>query len=79
MRRAKSPITHAQDNCSFLGSYIGIGVGDRAAIEHEDIELTALKPGEVLVVVCSHGHADAVRDAMQRHQGVIRLVKGSRV
>jgi hypothetical protein len=62
---------------AFLGSYIGIGVADRAATEHEDIELTALKPGEVLVVACSHGHADAVRDTMQRHQGTIRLLKGS--
>jgi hypothetical protein len=64
---------------AFLGSYIGIGVGDPAATEHEDIELTALKPGEVLVVACSHGHADAVRNTMQRHQGTIRPLKSSPV
>jgi hypothetical protein len=58
---------------AFLGSYIGIGLGERASLEHEDIELTPSRPDEVLVVACSHGHADTVRNAMQRHQGRIRL------
>lgn len=57
---------------AFLGAYIGIGIGDKASTEHEQIEVTPLEPGEVLVVVSSHGHGDAVRDVMQSHQGRIR-------
>jgi hypothetical protein len=57
---------------AFLGGSVGLGVGDKASIEHEDMQFAALQPGEVLVVVCSHGHPDAIRETMQRHEGRIR-------
>lgn len=59
---------------AYLGSSIGIGVGERASDEHRELELTALQPGEVLVVACSHGHADAVQATMRRHHGTVRMV-----
>ena len=52
-----------------LGAYLGAAAGEQAWAEHEEIAYTALEQGEVLVVVCSHGHPDAVRDVMQRHAG----------
>jgi len=60
---------------AFIGAYIGFGVSDPASTEHsviEETEMTELQPGQVLVVACSHGHADAVRETMQRHDGRIR-------
>jgi hypothetical protein len=57
---------------AFLGGYIGISVGEDAWLQHQDIELTRLGPGEVLVVVCSHGEQDTVEQALRRAGG--RLV-----
>jgi len=62
----------------FLGGYVGIGVGEKAINEHADIELLALRPGEVLVVVCSHGYPDEVLDTMRRHHGRIRELRAAR-
>jgi hypothetical protein len=62
----------------FLGSYVGIGVGEKAANEHADIELLALRPGEVLVVVCGHGYPEQVLDTMRRHDGRIRELSRAR-
>jgi len=47
-----------------LGGYLGAARGTRSWDEHQDFTYTALKPGEVLVVVCSHGRPDEVRAAM---------------
>jgi hypothetical protein len=48
-----------------MGSYAGAAKGAQGWTEHEKFGYDALEPGEVLVVVCSHGHADAVNDVMQ--------------
>lgn len=60
---------------SLLGGYTGATVGDVGWTAHEDLSYAALQPGEVLVVVCSHGHGDAVRDVMRRHDGELRAVE----
>ena len=62
-----------------LGAYFGDAAGDSAWADHEDIGFTALDEGEVLVVACSHGHADAVRDMMQRHGGRYHTIEAGRV
>jgi len=58
-----------------LGAYLGAAVGGSGWTEHEDIGYTALKQGEVLVVVCSHGHGDVVREIMQRHAGRLHAIE----
>ena len=62
-----------------LGAYLGATAGESAWAEHEEIGYTALKPGEVLVVVCSHGHGDAVREIMQRHAGRLDAIEAGRL
>jgi hypothetical protein len=58
-----------------LGTYLGAAAGETGWAEHEAIGYTALKSGEVLVVVCSHGHGDAVRQTMQRQGGRLRTIE----
>jgi hypothetical protein len=58
-----------------LGAYLGAAAGESGWTEHENIGYTALKKGEVLVVVCSHGHGDAVREIMQRHSGRLHAIE----
>jgi hypothetical protein len=58
-----------------LGAYTGAVVGEAGWEVHEDLSYTALQQGEVLVVVCSHGHGDAVRGVMQRHDGRLHAVE----
>ena len=62
-----------------LGAYLGVAVGESGWAEHENIGYTALEKGEVLVVVCSHGLADAVRETMQRHAGRLRTIEAGRL
>ncbi len=62
-----------------LGAYLGVAAGGLAWAEHEDMGFAALDDGEVLVVGCSHGHADAVRDTMQRHGGRHHAIEAGRV
>lgn len=57
---------------SMLGGLAGVARRSRAWGEHEEIELLPLQPDEVMVVVCSHGHPDMIRDVLRRHDG--RLV-----
>jgi hypothetical protein len=52
-----------------VGAYLGAAAGEDGWSAHADLGYTALQPGEVFVVVCSHGHADAARDALARHGG----------
>jgi hypothetical protein len=59
-----------------LGTYLGAATGETGWAEHEAIGYTALKDREVLVVVCSHGHGDAVRATMQRHGGRLHTIEG---
>jgi len=58
-----------------LGAYLGAAAGESGWMEHEDIGYTALDEGEVLVVVCSHGHGDAVREVTQRHAGHLHTIE----
>ena len=43
-----------------LGGYLGVAAGFTDWNEHQDFGYRALEPGEVLVVVCSHGQPDVV-------------------
>lgn len=58
---------------AFLGSVLGLGVGDVASGAHERIEQIHHEVGEVLVVVCSHGYPAVVDDVLVDHGG--RLVE----
>lgn len=58
-----------------LGAYFGAAAGESGWIEHENLGYTALEPGEVLVVVCSHAHPDLVREALERHGGRLHRVE----
>ena len=58
-----------------LGTYLGAAAGETGWAEHEAIGYTALERGQVLVVVCSHGHADAVRQSMKRHGGRLHSIE----
>lgn len=57
-----------------IGGYVGATVGDEGWNAHHDLSYTALEPGEVLVVVCSHGHADAIREVIEQHSGRVEVV-----
>jgi len=57
-----------------IGGYVGATAGDEGWNAHRDLTYTALEPGEVLVVVCSHGHPDAARDVMTRHSGRVHPI-----
>jgi len=57
-----------------LGTYLGAAAGETGWAEHEAIGYTALDERAVLVVVCSHGHVDAVTEIMQRHGGRLRTI-----
>jgi len=54
-----------------VGGVAGAAVGSTSWDEHQDLSYTALEPGEVLVVVCSHGQPDAVRTTMHDAGGRI--------
>ena len=57
-----------------VGGYLGAAAGDEGWNAHRDLTYTALAPGEVLVVICSHGHPDAARDVMAQHSGRIHPI-----
>ena len=52
-----------------LGGYLGTAVGEVGWEEHQEFGYVALEPGEVLVVVCSHGQPDVVRELIQSNGG----------
>ncbi|HYN34248.1 MAG TPA: hypothetical protein VES40_16610 [Ilumatobacteraceae bacterium] len=54
---------------AMLGGYLGTAVGSVGWDEHEDFGYVPLEPGEVLLVVCSHGEPDVVRDALINNGG----------
>jgi hypothetical protein len=58
-----------------IGGFVGAAAGDGAWNAHHDLGYTALEPGEVLVVVCSHGHADAIGQVAERHEGRLHAVQ----
>ena len=59
---------------AMVGTYLGIAAADEEMTEHSEIADTPLEEGEVLVAVCSHGRAEAIRTTMQGRGG--RLVEG---
>ena len=60
-----------------IGGYVGATVGDEGWNAHRDLSYTALEPGEVLVVVCSHGHPDAIREVIEQHSGRVHVIEPS--
>jgi hypothetical protein len=57
-----------------MGGYAGVAAGGgQEWDEHERLESVRLEPDEVMVVACSHGHADRVHEVLRRHGG--RLVQ----
>lgn len=52
-----------------VGAYLGAAAGERSWAAHEDLSYIALDPGEVFVVVCSHGRSDIVHDIIRRFGG----------
>lgn len=52
-----------------VGAYLGAAAGEEGWSAHADLSYTALEPGEVLVVVCSHDRADTIHDVLTRHGG----------
>lgn len=52
-----------------VGAYLGAAVGEDGWSAHADLGYTALQPGEVLVVVCTHGRTDVIHEIMERHGG----------
>lgn len=59
---------------ALIGAYTGAAAGEAGCETHHGLSYTALRDGEALVVVCSHGHAGAVRDALQRHAGELHPI-----
>ena len=62
-----------------LGAYFGVTRAESGWVAHAEIGYTALGDDEVLVVVCSHGHPDVIRDVMQRHGGRWHLLEAGRL
>ncbi len=58
-----------------LGGFIGTATGDVGWEEHQEFGYVALDPGEVLIVVCSHGEPEAVRSVLHDAGGQL-LSKG---
>lgn len=58
-----------------MGSYVGVAVGAAGWTTHETFEDVAREPGEVMVVVCSHGHANTVNEVMPRCGGRLHRAK----
>jgi hypothetical protein len=57
-----------------IGGYLGAAAGDTTWNVHRDLTYTPIQQGEVLVVICSHGHADAIDDVVERHSGRLHPV-----
>ncbi len=58
---------------AMLGGYLGQDTADRAFDERQELEEIHLDPGQVLVVVCSHGRPAEVEEIMERHGGDLVL------
>lgn len=54
---------------ALIGAYTGAAASAAGCETHQVLSYTALRNGEVLVVVCNHGNGGAVRDTLQRHAG----------
>jgi hypothetical protein len=58
---------------AMIGGFLGEAVAERSFGEREELLDVPLEPGQVLVAACSHGHADAVMEVLQRHGGQLLL------
>jgi hypothetical protein len=58
---------------AMLGGYIGQDTADRAFDERQELSELHVEPGQVLVVVCSHGRPADVEQIMERHGGDLVL------
>lgn len=58
---------------AMLGGYVGQDTADRAFDERQELSELHLDPGQVLVVVCSHGRPADVEEIMERHGGDLAL------
>lgn len=56
---------------AMLGGVLGTAAAADDLRAHQDLEAVALEPGQVLVAAAGHGHADAVRAVLERHDGRI--------
>ncbi|HEX6254882.1 MAG TPA: hypothetical protein VFZ70_03630 [Euzebyales bacterium] len=56
-----------------LGGFLGDAVAERSFTEREELDDIPLEPGQVLVAACSHGHAESVKQVMERHGGQLLL------
>jgi hypothetical protein len=54
---------------AMLGGYAGVAAASQDLDAHDQLGHQPLRPGEVMVVACSHDHADLVVGALQRHGG----------
>lgn len=54
---------------AMIGGFGGIGAASAEFYEHDALRHTALEPGEVLVVACSHDRPELVEGAFTRHGG----------
>ena len=52
-----------------FGGYLGMRPGQVGWTEHQDFGFVGLEPGESMIVVCSHGEPDAVRNLMTESGG----------
>ena len=62
-----------------IGGYLGAGAGDDTWNTHHDLGYTALQPGEVLVVVCSHGRTDAINEVVAAHSGRLHPIDAAHI
>jgi hypothetical protein len=58
---------------AMIGGYIGQDTADRAFDERQELSEIHIEPGQVLVVVCSHGRPADVEQIMERHGGDLVL------
>ena len=54
---------------ALLGGYLGAGRGSSAWNAHQQLLLTALHEGQVLVVVCDHGRRTEIERIFEHHGG----------
>jgi hypothetical protein len=51
------------------GAYLGLTATEPVIENERDWERVALEPGQMIVVVDQHGHPEAVREVLERHNG----------
>lgn len=54
---------------TYVGALLGLAAEEKVLDEEWDWERVPLEPGQMLVVIASHGHPEQVTDILQRHGG----------